>query len=246
MILSNTGLFKSVIVCLLAITLTASCDQGVQVKVGYTHVETQPNGCVAHLWANTSNPLFSYEATLQRAEPHMNGEYENSQISTPLMAAVVRNEVSQVRSILLQNIDLEETNAAGCTALIWAAALGKPDIQRMLLDAGADTETTDAAGRTPLMFAVISGNLETVSMLIEGGANVRATQSGGINERGRTALHNALNRRDNLAIVKLLITKGVDRNAVDEHGRSALDIAIQNAAIRGEEFKTVDFLQALD
>jgi len=91
-----------------------------------------------------------------------------------------------------------------------------------LINAGADASRADGSGKTPLMFAVKSGKSIIVQEIINSGANVNAAQTGGDNEIGKTSLHNAVVRKDNSEVIAILIKEGVNVNAVDENGKTAL------------------------
>lgn len=218
---------RSALVAVVAVFGIAStaCEERPQIKVGVTSVEFQRNGCVAYLWANDSNPLFSAEATKARIEEQIQLEPSKSQVNTALMAAVARDDQAAVETLLSSDANVNESNNRGCTALTWAAALKRSDIARMLLNSGSRVDQPDATGRTPLIFAVKSGDPETVRILLDAGADVNHQQTGGINEVGRAPLHSALTRTDNVQIIRMLVDAGADTTIQDSLGKSPLDEA---------------------
>ena len=101
------------------------------------------------------------------------------------------------------------------TPLHYAAALQTPEIARLLIEHGADVNAEDMAGTTPLLAAVGGSHLATLRLLIEHGANARAAE--------RTSGRNALMRGVyDVKVARLLLDHGVDVDARDRSGRTAL------------------------
>ena len=67
---------------------------------------------------------------------------------------------------------VNQQDAEGQTALIYAAKNGYPEVAELLLSQGAKTEIKDQFGRTALTVATIHGQIEVVQLLIAAGANV--------------------------------------------------------------------------
>lgn len=101
------------------------------------------------------------------------------------------------------------------TPLHYAASQKSPEIARLLIAQGADVNAEDMFGTTPLLAAVSGGHFETVEMLIAHGANVRATER----NTGQTALMRSIS---NVKMARLLLDRGVDVNARNRTGRTAL------------------------
>jgi uncharacterized protein len=92
-----------------------------------------------------------------------------------------------------------------------------------LLQRGADPRIADRAGITPLRQTTEIGFLDGARALLARGANVNQT-----NNRGETALHIAVQRRD-VAMTRLLVEAGADAELTDSvTGRSARDYATQD------------------
>lgn len=219
----------------------AACNPNLETHVGAGSVRFEENGCVAYLWANSSNPLFSPEATAKRIEEQILLEPSNSHVSSMLMAAVARRNVVEVDSLLSSGVDVKESNSPGCTALIWASALAESEIVAKLIEAGADVDQTDTMGRTPLMLAAISGDVDTIQLLLDAGADINHRQTGGINEVGKTALHNALNRDRNGVVLRLLVESGADPSNRDALGQTPLD-----EAHKRERLQAISYLESLE
>jgi ankyrin repeat protein len=100
-----------------------------------------------------------------------------------------------------------------------AAADGSVQRMRLLQMAGASVHGRDA-GCAPLFLAAGEGRLNSVRYLLDQGADVNAREQG-----ARTALTEAA-FSGNSSVIKELILRGADINAVSDAG-TPLDIAIQ-------------------
>jgi hypothetical protein len=69
-------------------------------------------------------------------------------VTRALFRAVADGDVSLLRGLLAQGIDVNSTNQAGQTALMLAAAFKRNEIVRLLLSKGADVEARDDLGLT--------------------------------------------------------------------------------------------------
>ncbi len=103
--------------------------------------------------------------------------------SRPLLQAVARDDVREVKRLLLAGVNPNEANPDGWTALMYAVQRRNHAIARMLVQSGADVNAADKTGWTPLMTAAWTGDLEMVRFIVESGARVMHRD-----ERGRTAL----------------------------------------------------------
>ena len=121
------------------------------------------------------------------------------------------------------------TNTRGATPLIRAASNGDLEVVKILLEHGADATIYMADRQTPI-HAVLSGRspepqaLELIRVLQKAGAdvNVIALVNHPEEIRGGTALHYAVRKRYK-EVIKLLASFGIDMNAVDQDGLTALD-----------------------
>ena len=121
------------------------------------------------------------------------------------------------------------TTTRGATPLIRAASNGDLEVVKILLEHGADATIYMADRQTPI-HAVLSGRspepqaLELIRVLQKAGAdvNVIALVNHPEEIRGGTALHYAVRKRYK-EVIKLLASFGIDMNAVDQDGLTALD-----------------------
>ena len=121
------------------------------------------------------------------------------------------------------------TNTRGSTPLIRAAANADLEVINLLLKYGADVNLSMADRQTAMM-AVLAGRasekqaLEMISVLHEAGAdvNVIALVNHREDSRGGTALHYAVRKRYK-EVIKKLAAYGINMNAKDQDGLTALD-----------------------
>jgi uncharacterized protein len=117
----------------------------------------------------------------------------------------------------------------GVTPLIRAAVNADAEVVKLLLEHGADATIATADRQTPI-HAVLAGRavepqaLELIKVLQKAGADVNVIALINHREeiRGGTALHYAVRKRYK-AVIKELASFGIDMNAVDQDGLTALD-----------------------
>jgi ankyrin repeat protein len=121
------------------------------------------------------------------------------------------------------------TATRGSTPLIRAANNGDLEVVKLLLEHGADATLYMADRQTPI-HAVLAGRsseqqaLELIRILHKAGADVNVVALVNHEEevRGGTALHYAVRKRYK-EVIKLLASDGIDVNATDQDGLTALD-----------------------
>lgn len=150
-----------------------------------------------------------------------------------LMLATMFGDAGAVRALLDAGANPNQPNAAGATALMWA--IPDRDKVRMLIHKGADVNARSAPGRTPLLIAsAVDGGAGMVRMLLDKGANPNVKDNlkgipllftgGGM----ASALMEAAKTKDTAAL-RLFLEMGLDVNAMDNNGNTALT----EAALRG-------------
>jgi uncharacterized protein len=121
------------------------------------------------------------------------------------------------------------TNIRGTTPLIRAANSADLEMVKLLLEHGADA-TLQLADRQTVIHAVLAGRaaeqqaLELIRIFRKAGADVNAIALVNHREevRGGTALHLAVRKRFK-EVIKELASYGIDMNAKDQDGLTALD-----------------------
>jgi uncharacterized protein len=121
------------------------------------------------------------------------------------------------------------TNTRGSTPLIRAATSGDTEVIELLLEHGADATLYTADRQTPI-HAVLAGrtsereSLELIRLFFTAGTdvNVMALVNHREEIRGGTALHYAVRKRYR-EVIRQLASYGIDMNAQDQDGLTALD-----------------------
>ncbi len=89
----------------------------------------------------------------------------NNAMGTPLMAAVVKNNIEIVNLLLEKNVNVEQKDANGTTALIYAAMFKNHEIAKSLIKAKATYETKDNRGNSALDYAILADDDQLIEIL---------------------------------------------------------------------------------
>ena len=131
---------------------------------------------------------------------------------TPLFEAVARaRSVELVQFLLERGADVNAAPGGGLFAAAWWQDLDMLDV---LIDAGADMEVV--VGVTPFLASLSWGRLDAAKHLVERGADVNMQDP-----KGRTALHLALEKEYDPALLTWLVRHGATPDLEDAGGVSA-------------------------
>ena len=146
----------------------------------------------------------------------------------PLVAALLKGHI-RVAELLFQrgaDVSIQGTmkQVPLHRAVEWPRHFAVGAIQ-FLLSHGADVDAQDKDNSTPLHWASFFLDLELARTLLDHGANVNAGDN-----RGRISLHRALGSEydsdeDRFGVVKLLMERGADVNALNEDHETPLHLA---------------------
>jgi ankyrin repeat protein len=154
----------------------------------------------------------------------------NKTTGTEIVKLILARGANPNTQLLFRPANLNgATNTRGATPLIRAANNGDLEMVKLLLEHGADATINMGDRQTPI-HAVLSGRsteqqaVELIRILHKAGAdvNVVALVNHPLEIRGGTALHYAVRKRFK-TVIKELATLGIDMNAVDQDGLTALD-----------------------
>jgi ankyrin repeat protein len=136
-----------------------------------------------------------------------------------LDAAIFLNDAAAVKRLLDNGADVNANiGEHNETALILAAQFADAQIVRLLLERGAQLEARDNYDRTALFCAPVPS--EIFDILLDKGANLHVRD-----EDGTTKLMKIIPFASPLESVKELINRGIDVNARDDGGETALSLA---------------------
>lgn len=140
-------------------------------------------------------------------------------IFSPIMFAASSGDVGALEVLLMPaDIDIDEQDKDGFTALMVAAKEGHVDAFRLLVFAGANVKLTNKSGETAIKLSQSNKNSELFEQVMLEFALEKGIAG------GFYALHCAA-RRGDLAAVRLLTNRGHDVNLPDSDGYTPLMLA---------------------
>lgn len=202
------------------------------------------------VWANTNRPVF-YGSLVYAAELcHNDAVFEmalqhgadpdshlwNAKSDTLLMKAASEGNVAYTKLLLHCGAKVDARGDMEITALLKTALDKVPhrrEVIQLLLDAGADINATMENGRgikdgnvITLLADEPGENLPLIHLLLERGASVDDRDA-----RQRTALFFAVGR-NNIAVVRELLSHGANVNATDKDGVTPYSVADKPGPMR--------------
>ncbi|CDK30612.1 ankyrin repeat domain-containing protein [Candidatus Babela massiliensis] len=121
-----------------------------------------------------------------------------------------------------ENLNINQKNVNGDTALIKAILQENEELVRMLINRGADINIQNNTGNSPLIIAVDNGYISISQMLLQHGADINMQ-----NRDGDTALIKAVTHGYK-ELVDILIANKSNVNMQNNTGNSPLIIAVDN------------------
>jgi ankyrin repeat protein len=174
--------------------------------------------------------------------------------TSSLHMAAAAGDLTAVKTLLAQGVDVNAKDEVGFTPLLWAAVTDQADVAEYLIAKDADMDVETRLGRTNLLYVATKSDSTRVMKLALSDAatnvnaaafNIRNTplfearsreavellidNNAEVNARNRlrqTPLHMACVRGDK-DLVALLLAKGADIKAKDRRGQTPLDLARQ-------------------
>ncbi|MGU9950839.1 MAG: ankyrin repeat domain-containing protein [Gammaproteobacteria bacterium WSBS_2016_MAG_OTU1] len=146
----------------------------------------------------------------------------------PLCVAAENGNLSEVKRLLHNDVDVNDENKNGWTDLMGAAGEGYREVAKLSLDKGANVNDENKNGWTALMGAAGEGHREVVKLLLDKGADVNHESKNGWRIGWTALMHAAWNGQSEVA--KLLLENGANVNDKNEDGETAL----MGAAVSGQ------------
>jgi hypothetical protein len=156
---------------------------------------------------------------------------------TPLelmLGAVQKGDAKAVRGWLDRGMDPNSVDPRGFSLLMLAARENYREVAIVLLDRKANINQRTSFGDTALMLASFKGNLDMARLLVARGAQVQ--------HAGWAPLHYAA-FEGKTEVIRFLLEKGADKNAIAPNGYSPLMLAVYNkhlAAVQALLFADVE------
>lgn len=98
---------------------------------------------------------------------NINACQEDNKGNTALMGAIFKGHLSIAKKLILADCNIDETNAQGQTALMFASLFDRQSLVNELIEHGADPHHTDFAGNTVADIALSQGNYKLATTLKE-------------------------------------------------------------------------------
>jgi hypothetical protein len=146
-----------------------------------------------------------------------------------IIRSIQESDYSKVKSILDEfgsQISAETTDKTGRTLLMIACQQGELEIVKALVQHGANITATTMAGKTPLSMAITGGHFPVVQYLLSSNTALASSKD----SSGSTLLMLASETASicykkgfHTSIIDLLLKLGLDVNAQDPYGHTALD-----------------------
>ncbi|KAI5777396.1 ankyrin repeat-containing domain protein [Geopyxis carbonaria] len=144
---------------------------------------------------------------------------------------------TEIANLLLNNgANVNCHNGVGSTALMELARMfdeDKTEIAKMLIKHGADVNAKDFSGSSALSLAAYHGYATLISLLLDHGADIETREE----QTGNTPLTYCLAKRRTKPakceeIMRILIDRGANVNATNDHGETALMLAAEKGSPR--------------
>jgi ankyrin len=141
---------------------------------------------------------------------------------TRLADAAMKRDLTVVRTLIAQKVDVNAPGSDGTPALHWAVRVDDPTMVKLLLGAGAQVTLTNRYGLTPLAIAASNGSASMIGILLDAGADANAPDPA-----GETPLM-SVTRVGRADAVTLLLDRGAKVDATDTtYQQTALMVAVR-------------------
>ncbi|MEJ2669066.1 MAG: ankyrin repeat domain-containing protein, partial [Gammaproteobacteria bacterium] len=181
-----------------------------------------------------------HQQELKRDQPSAASSVTSIEITelAKVFSAVKKNDVRQLKALKDAGVSVHQRDQYGRTALYFAVQANAREAMVWLLSQGLDPALPDQFGISPLALAVDTDQAPLFEYLLTRSKGVYPVLA-----NGDSLLHQAV-RKNNKAIIQLLLQQPMNINALNKDGWTALDIALhlghqQTAALLRKKKATV-------
>ena len=140
----------------------------------------------------------------------------NDRLIQSLAYSASINDTQELEQLIAYGFDVNKFNQQGKNALHIASSFGNVDIVNLLIEAGSDLDLLSESGDSAVQIATRDNQENVLTSLIKAGANLAI-------EDGTLLIIAAA--RNCIEVAQVLIDFGIDINAKDGDGNTALEIA---------------------
>lgn len=144
-----------------------------------------------------------------------------------IKSPIVESSINIMKLLIDNKANINYTDENGFTPLNIAIESGDMELTKFLITNGANVNSLMQDGVSLIGYAIAQNNMDLLQILIENGANVNYTNGDSwadtpLKTASRLGLDN---------VVRILLTRNVDINAVDMNGNTALHTAALNSQL---------------
>jgi ankyrin repeat protein len=142
-----------------------------------------------------------------------------------LVSAVLRGDLENVKARIIMGarVNVKDKAYDGISPLHAAVENGNLEIAEYLLTHGAKANIRDSFKRTPLMMMDEDASVEMLQLLVRYGAKLNL-----LDKQKNTILHHLAENDNEKELVRQAANFGVNVNAINKEGKTALMIAVEN------------------
>ena len=144
-----------------------------------------------------------------------------------IKSPIVESRIDMIKLLIDNKANINYTDENGFNPLNIAIESGDMELTKFLITNGANVNSLMQDGVSLIGYAIVQNNMDLLQILIENGANVNYT---GGDSWANTPLQTA-SRLGLDNVVRILLTRNVDINAVDMNGNTALHTAALNSQL---------------
>lgn len=144
-----------------------------------------------------------------------------------IKSPIVESRINMMKLLIDNKANINDTDENGFTPLNITIESGDMELTKFLITNGANVNSLMQDGVSLIGYAIAQNNMDLLQMLIENGANVNNTNGDSwadtpLKTASRLGLDN---------VVRILLTRNADINAVDMNGNTALHTAALNSQL---------------